>query len=117
MLSVIPFPTAIPAKPFDVIMVPEFSTELPRSAAKPAFMLPWLITEAAVPVLINVYFSERKSLSFIPRVDATSPPAFIDAPGAKITPAGLIRKSCPLAESDPKISEGLLPRTRLSRVD
>ena len=40
MLSVIPSPTAIPAKPFDVIIVPEFSTELLRSAAKPALMMP-----------------------------------------------------------------------------
>ena len=34
----------------------------------------------------------------------------------KRTPLGLTRNTCPLAERRPKISEGLLPRTRLSAM-
>ena len=45
---------------------------------------------------------------------AAMPPTSTLAPRANSTPLGLTRKICPLAVRRPKISEGLLPSTRLS---
>src|SRR5512146_1135271 len=47
-------------------------------------------------------------------VVAKSAPTSTLALGAKRTPFGLLRKICPLALRRPKISDGLLPRTRLT---
>src|SRR5258706_9054557 len=50
------------------------------------------------------------------RVVANRPPTSTAALGAKSTPFGLVRKTWPLAVRRPKISEGLLPITRLSAI-
>src|SRR2546421_5116397 len=50
------------------------------------------------------------------RVVAKRPPTSTAALGAKSTPFGLVRKTWPLAVRRPKISDGLLPRTRLSAI-
>ena len=47
---------------------------------------------------------------------AKSAPTSTAAPGAKRTPFGLLRKIWPLAVRRPKISDGLLPRTRFSAI-
>ncbi len=46
--------------------------------------------------------------------DATIPPTSTRAPRPKMTPFGLIRNTCPLADNCPKICEGSAPSTRLS---
>src|SRR5258706_2033519 len=50
------------------------------------------------------------------RVVAKRPPTSTDALGANSTPFGLVRKTWPFAVRRPKISDGLLPRTRLSAI-
>src|SRR5438874_1664061 len=49
-------------------------------------------------------------------VVAKSAPTSTAAPRAKSTPFGLLRKIWPFAVSRPKISDGLLPRTRFSAI-
>src|SRR5438128_12514121 len=49
-------------------------------------------------------------------VVAKRPPTSTEALGAKSTPFGLVRKTWPLAVMRPKISDGLLPVTRLSAM-
>src|SRR5438093_2377208 len=49
-------------------------------------------------------------------VVAKRPPTSTAALGAKSTPFGLLRNTWPLAVRRPKISDGLLPRTRLSAI-
>ncbi len=44
-------------------------------------------------------------------------PALTWAPGANMMPAGLTRKICPLAESEPKIALGSPPVTRFSATE
>ena len=50
-------------------------------------------------------------------VVATRPPTSMLAVRPNSTPPGLTRKIWPLALSRPKISEGLLPTTRLNRIE
>src|SRR5207244_3981189 len=56
------------------------------------------------------------SLSAMERVVAKRPPTSTEALGAKSTPFGLVRKTWPLAVRRPKISERLLPTTRLRAI-
>ena len=98
-------------------MVPAFSTLLPSRATKPPVIFPWLTTAPAVPSLKNEYFPFMKSLSLMLRLEATRPPTLTLAPGANSTPEGLTRKTRPLAFSEPKMLEGLFPKTRLKRLD
>ena len=76
------------------------------------FRPPWLSMAPAPLPFSKVYWPARKFASLRPRVEATRPPTFTCAPGANITPLGLIRKTWPLALRLPKMAEGSLPRTR-----
>ena len=114
---VIPSPAAKPLEPLVVIILPVFVVQFPSRAMNPLDKAPWFIMDPFSPFLKNAYFSARKSLSLIARVEATSPPTFTLAPGVNNMPFGFTRKTLPFAVSVPKIDEGSFPETLLSRVD
>src|SRR6185503_4486816 len=58
-----------------------------------------------------------KSLSVMPRVDATSPPTFTCAPLPNRMPFGFTRNTLPLADRLPRMLEGSGPSTRLSAAE
>jgi len=80
-------------------------------------MVPSLLTLPAPPPLVKMYLPDRKLESEMLRVDATMPPTSTCEPRPNSTPFGLTRNSCPFDDKRPKISEALLPSTRLSAID
>ena len=80
-----------------------------------ALITPWFSTLPALPpVLKNLFFPARKSLSEMLSDEATSPPTSTREVLPKIMPEGFRRKTCPLDESEPIICDGLWPEIRLS---
>src|SRR2546421_10228618 len=78
-------------------------------------MLPWFTTVPELPGLDHLlYRPALASWSLIVSVVAKSAPTSTLALGANRTPFGLLRKTWPLAVMRPKMSDGLLPRTRLT---
>src|SRR5580765_6469699 len=76
-------------------------------------MTPSLTTAPAPPALYQFWRPARKSRSLIDRVVANRLPTSTEALRPKRMPFGLLKKIEPLAVSRPKISDGLLPVTRL----
>src|SRR5947207_1401787 len=79
-------------------------------------MVPLLTTEPALPSRKNTYRPALKSESLIESEVARIAPTSTLAPGANSTPLVLTRNTCPLEVRRPKISDGLMPRTRLSAI-
>ena len=112
-VSTVTFSSLSPAKSSDTLSpaarpttraatVPSFLTCGPINTAwSPAAMLPWLMTDPALPSLANTYLPLKKSLSVIFSVDATRPPTLTCDPGAKRMPFGFMRYTLPLAVSVP----------------
>ena len=75
---------------------------------------PALMTLPVAPLRSNVVPPAMKSSTPMRCVVATSPPTSTLEPGAKNTPLGLVKKTCPGAVIRPKIWLGLLSSTRLS---
>src|SRR5471030_101982 len=74
-------------------------------------MLPWFKT-LPVPLPLNWYLPDMKSLLEISRVEATRPAVLTEAPWPNRMPFGLMINTLPLADRLPRMLVPSLPSTR-----
>ena len=101
-------------EPRSALIWPWFSILAATSATEPPVAV-WMLPRLVMAERLSP--SNTKSPAWnlsveMSKVEATRDPTLTEDPAAKVIPAGLTRKTRPLAVMLPRISEGLPPTTR-----